>query len=141
MTDRKVNLAEKVDHGDSPAKILGSAVQFKRWGRKYPFLRYGLPLISLTVLGSVGLAHLIQGGKEVSKEKDDLEWELLESTKALSRTGPMEGYKPKKFSLEEELKVLQERVDIYNYEYKKIPKPNEGNANTKAFKINATFGR
>lgn len=29
------------------------------------------------------------------------------------------------------LQVLQERVDIYNYEYKKIPKPNEGNANTK----------
>lgn len=62
MTDRKVNLAQKVDNGDSPAKILSSAAQFKRWGRKYPFLRYGLPLISLTVLGSVGLAHLIQGG-------------------------------------------------------------------------------
>ncbi|KAJ0988280.1 hypothetical protein J5N97_006636 [Dioscorea zingiberensis] len=131
MTDSKVNVAQKVDQGDSPAKILRSATQFKRWGRKYPFLRYGLPLISLTVLGSVGLAHLIQGSKEVTKEKDDLEWEMIESTKALSRTGPMDGYKPKKFSLEEELKALQERVDIYNYEYKKIPRPNEGNTNAK----------
>jgi len=34
---------------------------FKRWGRRSPFLRYGLPMISLTVLGSLGLAQLLQG--------------------------------------------------------------------------------
>ena len=33
----------------------------KRLGRKNPFLKYGLPLISLTVFGTVGLAHLLQG--------------------------------------------------------------------------------
>lgn len=78
------------------------------------------------MLGSVGLSHLIQGSKEVTKEKDDLEWDIIETTKALTRTGPTVGYKPKKISLEEELKVLQEKVDINNYEYKRIPKPSEG---------------
>lgn len=38
-----------------------SGPSFKRWGRKYPFVRYGLPMISLTVLGSIGLGHLLQG--------------------------------------------------------------------------------
>lgn len=44
--------------------------------------------------------------KEVTKEKDDLEWEIIETTKALTRTGPKDSYKPNKLSLEEELKVL-----------------------------------
>lgn len=44
--------------------------------------------------------------KEVAKVKDDHEWEIIETTKALSRTGPLEAYKPKKISLEEELKVV-----------------------------------
>ncbi|KMZ62127.1 Kinesin like protein, putative, expressed [Zostera marina] len=97
--------------------------QFKRWGRRSPFLRYGIPLISFTVLGSFGLGHMIQGRQNVRKEKDDLEWEALENTKLLARTGPMDGYKPNKnFSLENELKVLQEKIDIHNYEFKKIPR-------------------
>ncbi|GAB2214688.1 hypothetical protein Droror1_Dr00019048 [Drosera rotundifolia] len=33
---------------------------FKRLGRTNPFVRYGLPMISLTVLGALGLGHLIQ---------------------------------------------------------------------------------
>lgn len=37
--------------------------------------------------------------------KDDQEWEILETKKALSRTGPIEAYKPKNISLEDELKV------------------------------------
>lgn len=37
--------------------------------------------------------------------KDDQEWEIIETRKALSRTGPVNAYKPKKISLEEELKV------------------------------------
>lgn len=42
----------------------------------------------------------------MTKEKEDMEWEVVETTKALSRTGPVEGaYKPKKLSLEDELKV------------------------------------
>ncbi|KAF9620450.1 hypothetical protein IFM89_012627 [Coptis chinensis] len=100
--------------------------QFGSWGRKYPFLRYGLPFISLTVFGAVGLAHLLQGSKDVAKVKDEQEWEIIETTKALSRTGPVNAYKPKKISLEEELKALQEKVNINEYEYKKIPRPNEG---------------
>lgn len=43
------------------AKIQKLNPKFKRWGRQSPFLRYGLPMISLTVLGSVGLGHLLQG--------------------------------------------------------------------------------
>lgn len=58
--------------------------------------------------------HIFDGGssfvfcsKEVTKEKEDMEWEVVEKTKALSRTGPVEGaYKPKKLSLEDELKVM-----------------------------------
>ncbi|KAK9058362.1 hypothetical protein SSX86_023203 [Deinandra increscens subsp. villosa] len=107
-------------------KIQNSASGFKRWGRKGPFIRYGLPMISLTVFGALGLGHLLQGSKDIAKVKDDQEWEILETKKALSRTGPIEAYKPKNLSIEEELKALQQSVDINNYEYKKIPKPNEG---------------
>ncbi|KAK4757243.1 hypothetical protein SAY87_007370 [Trapa incisa] len=103
-----------------------SIPSFKRWGRKYPFVRYGLPMISLTVLGSIGLGHLLQGSKDIAKVKDDQEWEIIEERKALSRMGPVEAYKPKKISLEEELKALQAKVNINDYEYKKIPRPGEG---------------
>ncbi|KAF5453427.1 hypothetical protein F2P56_028329, partial [Juglans regia] len=109
------------------AKIQISSLSFKRWGRKYPFIRYGLPMVSLTVFGAIGLGHLLQGSKDIAKVKDDQEWEITETRKALSRTGPIEAYKPRKISLEEELKALQEKVDINNYEYKRIPKPNDGN--------------
>ncbi|GLT66824.1 hypothetical protein SLA2020_391710 [Shorea laevis] len=107
-------------------KSQSSASSFKRLGRKYPFIRYGLPMISLTVFGAVGLAHLLQGSKDITKVKEDQEWEILEARKALSRTGPIGAYKPKKISLEDELKALQQKVDINDYEYKKIPRPNEG---------------
>lgn len=43
--------------------------------------------------------------KDIAKVKDDQEWEIIETRKALSRTGPVNAYKPKKISLEEELKV------------------------------------
>ncbi|XP_010253726.1 PREDICTED: uncharacterized protein LOC104594885 [Nelumbo nucifera] len=125
-TDTAMDLPKKMKLGDTSDKIRRSAMEFKRWGRKYPFLRYGLPMISLTVFGAAGLAHLLQGSKDVAKVKDDHEWEIIEARKALSRTGPVEGYKPKKISLEEELKALQAKVDINNYEYKRIPRPNEG---------------
>ncbi|CAI8609084.1 unnamed protein product [Vicia faba] len=91
-----------------------------------PFLRYGLPMISLTVFGALGLGHLLQGSKDIARVKDDQEWEIIEAKKALSRIGPVNAYKPKKISLEDELKDLQQKVDINNYEYKTIPKPNEG---------------
>ncbi|XP_057735623.1 uncharacterized protein LOC130951026 [Arachis stenosperma] len=108
------------------AKNPGSSGSFKRWGRKSPFLRYGLPMISLTVLGALGLGHLLQGSKDIAKVKDDQEWEITEARKALSRLGPVDAYNPKTISLEDELKALQQKVNIDDYEYKKIPKPNEG---------------
>lgn len=51
--------------------------------------------------------------KDIAKVKDDQEWEIIETRKALSRTGPVEAYKPKKISLEEELKVKQFLVCAY----------------------------
>lgn len=56
-----MNTTQKANSVEQDAKVLKQASQFKRWGRKHPFVRYGLPLISLTVFGAVGLAHLIQG--------------------------------------------------------------------------------
>lgn len=47
--------------GKETATVQKSASAFKRWGRKGPFLRYGLPMISLTVFGALGLGHLLQG--------------------------------------------------------------------------------
>lgn len=126
VTARSISIMNTTQKIEPAANVAQQASQFRRWGRKHPFVRYGLPLISLTVFGAVGLAHLIQGSKEVTKEKEDMEWEVVETTKALSRTGPVEGaYKPKKLSLEDELKALQQKVDINNYDYKRIPKPNE----------------
>ncbi|CAA0830522.1 Unknown protein [Striga hermonthica] len=114
---------EKVQSG---ANFQPSTSKFRRWGRVSPFVRYGLPMISLTVLGALGLGHLLQGSKDIAKVKDDQEWEIIESKKALSRMGPVDAYKPKKISLHEELKALQEKLDVDNYEYKKIPRPKEG---------------
>ncbi|PIN08525.1 hypothetical protein CDL12_18898 [Handroanthus impetiginosus] len=118
---------KKIDNqaASSSIRFQQEAPKFKRWGRKSPFIRYGLPMISLTVLGALGLGHLLQGSKDIAKVKDDQEWEIIETRKSLSRTGPVDAYKPKKISLEEELKALQQKVDIENYEYKKIPRPKE----------------
>ncbi|KMZ62527.1 Kinesin like protein, putative, expressed [Zostera marina] len=97
----------EIDSVNNAVRIMQKTSQFKRWGRRSPFLRYGIPLISFTVLDKI----------------DDLEWEALENTKLLARTGPMDGYKPNKnFSLENELKMLREKIDIHNYEFKKITK-------------------
>lgn len=49
--------------------------------------------------------HLCLPSKDIAKVKDDQEWEIIEARKALSRTGPVNAYKPKKISLEDELKV------------------------------------
>ncbi|GFP95985.1 hypothetical protein PHJA_001742600 [Phtheirospermum japonicum] len=82
-------------------------------------------MISLTVLGALGLSNLLQGSKDIAKVKDDQEWEVFETRKALSRTGPVGAYKPNNISLDEELKALKQKVDIENYEYKKILNPNK----------------
>lgn len=64
MTTVETNTSEsrKTDNvAITTAKIRSSASSFKRWGRKYPFIRYGIPMISLTVFGAVGLGHVLQG--------------------------------------------------------------------------------
>lgn len=53
--------------------------------------------------------------KEITKEKDDLEWDIIQNTKALTREGPVDGYKPKKLNLEEELKVVEGYVPTYPF--------------------------
>ncbi|CAN4087636.1 unnamed protein product [Withania somnifera] len=107
----------------SASNIRNPVSSFKRLGRTSPFMRYGLPMISLTLLGSIGLSQLLQGSKDIAKVKDDQQWEIIERRKALSRLGPVNAHNPKKINLEEELQALQEKVDINDYEYKKIPKP------------------
>ncbi|KAF3657855.1 putative plastid division protein PDV1-like, partial [Capsicum annuum] len=124
MTTTQTTMSQPNKANDSSAaKVQNTASSFKRLGRKSPFMRYGLPMISLTVLGSIGLSQLLQGSKDIAKVKDDQEWEIIETRKALSRAGPINAYNPKKINLEEELMALQEKVDINDYEYKKIPKP------------------
>ncbi|CAN1174275.1 hypothetical protein LINPERPRIM_LOCUS9793 [Linum perenne] len=124
--DTDADRPRKTADAAATSKVEQSKIgSFKRWGRRYPFVRYGLPMISLTVIGALGLGHLLQGSKDIAKVKDDQEWEIIETRKALSRTGPVNAYKPKKISMEEELQALQQKVNIDNYEYKKIPKPNE----------------
>ncbi|PHT53313.1 hypothetical protein CQW23_07775 [Capsicum baccatum] len=126
MTITQTTMSQPNKANDSSAaKVQNTASSFKRLGRKSPFMRYGLPMISLTVLGSIGLSQLLQGSKDIAKVKDDQEWEIIETRKALSRAGPINAYNPKKINLEEELMALQEKVDINDYEYKKIPKPKE----------------
>ncbi|KAL3649737.1 hypothetical protein CASFOL_006140 [Castilleja foliolosa] len=122
-----MSTVHKTDNQAPPSstKYQRSSLKFRRWGRKTPFVRYGLPMISLTVLGALGLGHLLQGSKDIAKVKDDQEWEIIETRKAISRTGPVDAYKPKNISLEEELKALKQKVDIDNYEYKKIMKPKQ----------------
>ena len=69
-------------------------------------LQCSLQINALQFLSSDSSNSSLWFSKEVAKVKDDHEWEIIETTKALSRTGPLEAYKPKKISLEEELKVV-----------------------------------
>lgn len=102
-----------------------NSAAYRRVGRTSPFLRIGLPLIVLTVLGSLGLSHLHQGRRDVAIARDEQEWEIIEDTKGLSREGPRSGNFrriKKKIDLEEELKAIQKKIDIDSFEYEKIPR-------------------
>ncbi|WZZ10302.1 hypothetical protein YC2023_096223 [Brassica napus] len=37
----------------SPSTLKQPSSSIKRWGRRHPFVRYGLPMISLTVFGPI----------------------------------------------------------------------------------------
>lgn len=58
---------------ETAANFQNSSSRFKRWGRRSPFVRYGLSMISLTVFGALGLGHMLQGSKDIAKVKDDQE--------------------------------------------------------------------
>ncbi|CAN5957624.1 unnamed protein product [Sphagnum jensenii] len=92
---------------------------FKRLGWTNPFLKYGVPLISLTILGSLGLAHLQQGWKDVLSAQDDREWQATALSQSLTGEGPVAGAKKKKLNLEEERK----KVEVKPFDYKPIPRP------------------
>jgi hypothetical protein len=62
MSTIETNMSQPHKTTNAARKIETSfASSFKRWGRGHPFVRYGLPMISLTVLGALGLAHLLHG--------------------------------------------------------------------------------
>nr|KAJ0221814.1 hypothetical protein LSAT_V11C200054010 [Lactuca sativa] len=99
--DRQPNTTNKPEYTNA-AKIQNSALGYKIWGIKGPFIRYGLLMISLNVFVALGLGYLF-----TSQVKDDQEWEILETKKAFSRTRPIEAYKPKNLSIEEEQNNLK----------------------------------
>nr|VDC98279.1 unnamed protein product [Brassica oleracea] len=72
---------QRLQRPSSPSGFAATLIQpsFKRWGRRHPFVRYGLPMISLTVFGALGLSQLLQGSKDIAKVKDDQEWEITET--------------------------------------------------------------
>ncbi|BBN15334.1 cytochrome c oxidase assembly protein subunit 16 [Marchantia polymorpha subsp. ruderalis] len=107
---------------------MAGASLYKRMGRMNPFMRYGMPMITLTVLGSLGLSHLQQGRKDVANARDDRQWEAIAQQRSLSREGPLADFESKKkkhIDLEEELKAFQLKVDINAFEYKAVPKPRQ----------------
>lgn len=42
-------------------KLHKSTSGYRRWGRRTPFFRYGLPMLSFMIFGTVGLGHILQG--------------------------------------------------------------------------------
>ena len=59
-------MASMEEQASNPVATTAAKIQklnpgFKRCGKKNPFVRYGIPMNSLTVLESVGLGHLLQG--------------------------------------------------------------------------------
>ncbi|EFJ08041.1 hypothetical protein SELMODRAFT_132552 [Selaginella moellendorffii] len=90
------------------------------------FFLFGLPIIAGSVIGYVGIAQIVAGRTEVVHERDERDWELLKVTQALSKEGILKNFKQRKpTTLEEELKAIQQHVDINNFEYKKVPRPGE----------------
>lgn len=84
----------------SASKLRG--IPFKRWGRRSPFLRYGLPIIILTVLGAVGLSHLLQDMLIFSLTLSYLFWNLYRLwIKSLSVLFHLNLYRFLKFSCNE----------------------------------------
>lgn len=92
------------------SRILGNVKKFAR--RKS--VRYGLPFISLLVLGSFGLSEFssIVIAKREQKNK------MLTNEEARAFQNPQ-----KKFDLEEELERTMNKLDIEHWENKRGPRP------------------
>ncbi|CAI5503803.1 unnamed protein product [Closterium sp. Naga37s-1] len=86
-------------------------------------------MLSMMVVGSVGLGYMVQGRRDLERAKDDGEWAALEATRSLTRESDIGELKtPAKrapLDLEEELKRMQQKIDINNYEFKPVLKPKE----------------
>ncbi|GJP46086.1 hypothetical protein CLOM_g5417 [Closterium sp. NIES-68] len=86
-------------------------------------------MLSMMVVGSVGLGYMVQGRRDLERAKDDGEWAALEATRSLTRESDIGELKTpakrKAMDLEEELKSMQQKMDINNYEFKPLPKPKE----------------
>lgn len=79
----------------------------------YPFLRAGLPLLTLTVGGFLALRLFVQGRLDVQDAQK----------KELDLRAPVSKQRAKRFNLEEELARLKGEVDLDNYENKPVPRP------------------
>lgn len=88
--------------------------------RRSKFLRYGLPFISLLVLGSYGLSEFTSIVVKRREEKN----RMLSAEEMLSFQK-----KPGKIDLEEEYKRTNEKLDIEHWENKRGPRPWEEQQN------------
>eukprot|EP00041_Stephanoeca_diplocostata_P018634 m.391377 g.391377 ORF g.391377 m.391377 type:complete len:95 (-) comp21074_c0_seq14:498-782(-) len=81
------------------------------------FFRFGLPLVLLSVAGSFGIRELAQLRIEVREEKSrQMSMQEIENLTKMKR---------KPFSIDDEFKRLNEKIDINSYENKRIPRPGE----------------
>ena len=88
--------------------------------RRSKFLRYGLPFISLLVLGSYGLSEFTSIVVRKREEKN----RMLTAEEMLSFQK-----KTEKVDLEEEFKRTNEKLDIERWENKRGPRPWENQQN------------
>lgn len=92
------------------SSILGSIRAFTR--RKS--IRYGLPFVSLLVVGSFGLSEF----SSIVIAKRDQKNRRLTTEEARAFQGPQ-----KEFSMEEEYEKTMEKLDIEHWENRRGPRP------------------
>eukprot|EP00897_Mesotaenium_endlicherianum_P010404 jgi/Mesen1/9392/ME000613S08754 len=95
---------------------------YRRSSRGGPFVKYGIPLLSLVVLGYASIGHLMQGRRDISQAKDDADWARSTASNASSAAIQARVKRESSVDLEHELEVLQKKVDIDAFEYKPVPK-------------------
>ena len=88
--------------------------------RKNRGLRYGVPFVSLLVLGSFGLSEFTS----ITVKKREERNRSLTAEEALSFQK-----KVKKVDVEQEYKELNKKLDIEHWENKRGPRPWENNQN------------